>query len=43
LVSLDVLFIGDFNGGYLFFTAGIQAFLFISDLSSLSKPASARR
>ena len=43
LVSLEVLFIGDFNGGYLFFTAGIQAFLLISDLSSLSKPASAHR
>ena len=43
LVSLEVLFIGDFNGGYLFFTAGIQAFLLISDLSSLSKPASASR
>jgi len=43
LVSLEILLIGDFNGGYLFFTAGIQAFLLISDLSSLSKPASARR
>ena len=44
LVSLEVLLIGDFNGGYLFFfTAVPQVYLLILDLFSPSKPTTSSR
>ena len=43
LVGLEVLLIGDFNGGHLLFTAMIQGMLLILDLFSPSKAASVPR